>query len=298
MRKVPVAAAALIALSVAVASALPAWALADVSECGDLFQSWNSVGATYDAVQTRIGQFKQSHGMPLGGGDDLAQYDLSIHELTSYGKMLRDEVRNTREMIALAKSVMDNGCLQLLDKEEARRRKKEMRRWFVDAPGWMQAAAPTLAYIDARLTQMPGGASPPSLSPPTGASGETVVQLVSEGGTFRVPVAINGQLTLKFTVDSGAADVSIPADVVMTLVRTGTISDADFLGKQTYTLADGSTIPSQRFVIRSLKVGDKTLENVIGSIAPLTGGLLLGQSFLSRFQSWSMDNQRQALVLR
>jgi hypothetical protein len=30
----------------------------------------------------------------------------------------------------------------------------------------------------------------------------------------------------------------------MTLVRTGTISDADFLGKQNYTLADGSTVPS------------------------------------------------------
>jgi predicted aspartyl protease len=113
-----------------------------------------------------------------------------------------------------------------------------------------------------------------------------------------VPVTINGQLTLKFLVDSGAADVSIPADVVMTLIRTETISDADFLGKQNYTLADGSTVPSQRFVIRSLKVGDKTLENVTGSIAPVAGGLLLGQSFLSRFQSWAMDNQRQALILR
>jgi TonB family protein len=63
-------------------------------------------------------------------------------------------------------------------------------------------------------------------------------------------------------------------------------------------LADGSTVPSQRFVIRSLKVGDKTLDNVVGSIAPVTGALLLGQSFLSRFSSWSIDNQRQALVLR
>ena len=40
------------------------------------------------------------------------------------------------------------------------------------------------------------------------------------------------------------------------------------------------------------------LENVVGSIAPVTGSLLLGQSFLSRFSSWSIDNQRQALILR
>jgi predicted aspartyl protease len=124
-----------------------------------------------------------------------------------------------------------------------------------------------------------------------------VVPMVQDGGTFRVPVTINGQLTLKFVVDSGASDVSIPADVVMTLVRTETIADGDFLGKQTYTLADGSTVPSQRFVIRSLKVGDRLLENVTGSIAPVAGSLLLGQSFLSRFKSWSIDNQRQALIL-
>ena len=83
----------------------------------------------------------------------------------------------------------------------------------------------------------------------------------------------------------------------MTLVRTGTITDADFLDKQTYQLADGSTIPSQRFVIRTLKIGDKTLENVVGGIAPVAGSPLLGQSFLSRFKSWSIDNQRRALIL-
>ena len=82
------------------------------------------------------------------------------------------------------------------------------------------------------------------------------------------------------------------------LVRTGTLTSDDFLGSQTYTLADGSTTPSQRFVIRSLRVGDRVLENVTGSIAPVQGSLLLGQSFLSRFNSWSFDNQRQVLILK
>jgi clan AA aspartic protease (TIGR02281 family) len=137
-----------------------------------------------------------------------------------------------------------------------------------------------------------------TLEPPVDARGESAVAMVSDGGTFKVPVTINGQLTLKFVVDSGAADVSIPADVVGTLVRTETITDADFLGKQTYQMADGSTVPSMRFVIRSLKVGDQTLENVTGSIAPAAGSLLLGQSFLSRFKSWSMDNQKGVLILK
>jgi predicted aspartyl protease len=136
-----------------------------------------------------------------------------------------------------------------------------------------------------------------SQSPQISATQHSAISLQREGGTFVIPVAINGELTLKFTIDSGAADVSIPADVVMTLLRTGTLSRADFLGTQTYRLADGSTMPSQTFRIRSLKVGDRIVENVIGSIAPVAGNLLLGQSFLSRFQSWSIDNQRQVLVL-
>ena len=83
----------------------------------------------------------------------------------------------------------------------------------------------------------------------------------------------------------------------MTLVRTGTIANSDFLGTQQYQMADGSTVPSQQFVIRSLKVGDRTLENVTGSVAPVKGTLLLGQSFLRRFKSWSIDNQKEALLL-
>jgi predicted aspartyl protease len=118
-----------------------------------------------------------------------------------------------------------------------------------------------------------------------------------QGGTFVIPVLINGQITLNFTIDSGAADVSIPADVVSTLIRTGTIQKSDFIGQKTYRLADGSTVPSATFLIRSLKVGNRLLENVTGSVASAEADLLLGQSFLRRFKSWSIDNARQVLVL-
>jgi predicted aspartyl protease len=123
------------------------------------------------------------------------------------------------------------------------------------------------------------------------------IPMRSDGGIYVVPVAINGAITLDFVVDSGAASVSIPADVVLTLMRTGTIKQSDFLGQKTYVLADGSKVPSQAFRIRSLKVGDRVLEGVDGSIAPVQGALLLGQSFLSRFKSWSIDNSLHALML-
>jgi len=123
------------------------------------------------------------------------------------------------------------------------------------------------------------------------------IPLEEQGGALVVPVLINDTITLKFVVDSGAADVSIPADVVLTLMRTGTIDPSDFLGSRTYVLANGSTVPSAVLRIRSLKVGTIELDNVTASVADVSGTLLLGQSFLRRFKSWSIDNQRPALVL-
>ncbi len=131
----------------------------------------------------------------------------------------------------------------------------------------------------------------PSSSPSQSLSSN--IPLQEEGGTLVVPVLINNAITLNFVVDSGAADVSIPADVFLTLMRAGTVDDSDFLGSRTYELADGTQVPSQTFRIRVLKVGDLEIDNVTASIGEVTSTLLLGESFLSRFKSWSIDNQRK-----
>ena len=151
------------------------------------------------------------------------------------------------------------------------------------------------ASVSPLPTPTTSGQSPPAQDSTSSASISIPMQM--QGGIYVVPVLINDAITLDFIVDSGAADVSIPADVVMTLMRTGTLRDSDFLGEKTYVLADGSEVPSQTFRIRSLKVGNRVLENVNGSVASVKGSLLLGQSFLSQFKSWSVDNGRHALLL-
>jgi clan AA aspartic protease (TIGR02281 family) len=128
-------------------------------------------------------------------------------------------------------------------------------------------------------------------------SDKFIVQLKDDRGVFVVPVEINSAITLDFVIDSGASDVSVPADVVSVLIRNHTIEKSDFVGKQTYKMADGSEAPSAVFTIRSLKIGDHRIENVTGSIAPAKGELLLGQSFLQKFRSWSIDNTKHVLVL-
>jgi hypothetical protein len=134
---------------------------------------------------------------------------------------------------------------------------------------------------------------------PLGSSASDVqgIPLKMHGGTFLIPVLINGKIPLDFTIDSGATYVSVPADVVITLARTGTLQKSDFIGKENFTLADGSIVPSKTFVIRSLKVGNYLLKDVKANVADTKAVPLLGQSFLSRFDAWSIDNKRQVLLL-
>ena len=127
--------------------------------------------------------------------------------------------------------------------------------------------------------------------------GAAEVQLVKNGGVFEVPVRVNGVITLNFIIDSGSASVQIPADVALTLLRTGTISEEDFLPGAVYTLADGTRVTSPRFMLRRLEIAGHTVSNVEASIGSVEGSLLLGQSMLNRFATWSLDNRRHLLIL-
>jgi predicted aspartyl protease len=71
----------------------------------------------------------------------------------------------------------------------------------------------------------------------------------------------------------------------------------DLIGEQTYGLADGTEAKSMTFFIRSLKGGNTVVQNVKAGVVSTKGSLLLGQSFLERFKSWSIDNTKHVLLL-
>ena len=80
--------------------------------------------------------------------------------------------------------------------------------WYRKAADQGDAAAQK--SLQSVLAEMPSVAS---ASPQHSAPGASI-QMKKEGGTYVVPVLINNAITLDFTVDSGAADVTIPEDVV------------------------------------------------------------------------------------
>lgn len=140
------------------------------------------------------------------------------------------------------------------------------------------------------LSVVPAVAAPMENQPPH------MVPMEPHNGAFVIPVVLNNVLTKKFIVDSGAADVSIPADVFSALKHSGTLTGADLLGSKKYMMADGSIVPSEIYRVASLKIGGLLVENVTVRIAAEKSDLLLGQSFLKRLKSWSMDNARQVMI--
>ncbi|MCW5914916.1 MAG: retroviral-like aspartic protease family protein [Chitinophagaceae bacterium] len=127
---------------------------------------------------------------------------------------------------------------------------------------------------------------------------KTEVKLKKSGGVYEVPVELNGVLKIDFIFDSGASDVSISPDVALTLIKTGTIKESDWLPGAYYKFADGTTAKSMRFKLKSVKIGDKVVYDVTCSISnSLDAPMLLGQSVLSKFGSYTFDYKNGKLII-
>ena len=115
------------------------------------------------------------------------------------------------------------------------------------------------------------------------------------GGVFVLPATVNGTSTAYFIVDSGASNVQIPEELAEEMKRNGTLTEADSLGQRRFTLADGSGLQQRIVRLRSIKIGERTMENVMASVSPAHSRALLGQSFLRRLSSWKIDNVRNSI---
>ena len=167
----------------------------------------------------------------------------------------------------------------------------EAEKWF------HKAAQQGLPEAKDNLTNLlrEQGLDPDTWNHDEGDIPATEIHLEKRGGVYHLPVRINGTFTLTFILDTGASEVNIPSDVASKLLQSGTISSADFLPGQSYRMADGSMVKSSRLMLRELEIGGVTIKEVAASIVPGTGSLLLGQTFLGRLKSWSLDNHRNVL---
>lgn len=218
-----------------------------------------------DCVETRVRIVSRTlHALPMGGGSELS---LPISASSAW-----DYVRP-----GSANEVL--------------------RRWTCEAGDPSAAGAAAGAGAGSASPAPASAASGPAGARSTAPGGSVSVPIRRQGGTFTVPVEVNERVTLRFVVDSGASDVNIPSDVVAGMLASGALSRSDFLGRRDYVLADGSRISAETFRIRSLRIGGRVVEDVVATAGGLSSPFLLGQSFLRRLKSWSIDNANDTLVL-
>ena len=115
------------------------------------------------------------------------------------------------------------------------------------------------------------------------------------GGVFVLSAQLNGTIPVYFIVDSGAATVQVPEEAVEEMKRNGTLTEADFMGQHRFILADGRTMQQRVFRLRTLQIGDRTMENVLATMGAPKSRALLGQSFLRRLNWWKIDNVKNAI---
>ncbi len=116
------------------------------------------------------------------------------------------------------------------------------------------------------------------------------------GGVHTVPVTLNETVVLDFVLDSGASTVCITPDILLVLTRNGSVTTDDLGEEREFQLANGRTTTSRMVRLKSVRVGDVTVEDVEAAVsADFSGSLLLGQSFLREVKSWSIDNDRGVL---
>jgi clan AA aspartic protease (TIGR02281 family) len=129
-------------------------------------------------------------------------------------------------------------------------------------------------------------------------AGPFQVYMKKKDGNLWVPAQINNAVKIDFVIDSGASDITLPWDTYLTLIRSGTLTKANYIGEVNFGIANGSEVRGHKFKLATLQVGNQVLTDVVASVMPSDAATpLLGLSFLSRFQSWSIDNKSSVLTL-
>ena len=108
--------------------------------------------------------------------------------------------------------------------------------------------------------------------------GELRIPYEPQGNAIVVYARLNDRVSAPFYVDTGAADVVVPAEVAE---RAGIVVDAD-TPRETYATANG-LIRQPVVSFDSIELGEARVENVRGSVSQSLPVGLLGTSFFNHF---------------
>lgn len=125
---------------------------------------------------------------------------------------------------------------------------------------------------------------------------KTFLKMENENGVKYVWLEVN-EIRLRFIFDTGASNICISVAEAIVLYRQGTLSKEDILDTQYFQDATGKISAGTRINLRSVKIGDRTLNNIEAIVIDNNEApLLFGQSALERFGKISIDNKKSVII--
>jgi aspartyl protease family protein len=128
-------------------------------------------------------------------------------------------------------------------------------------------------------------------------SGEkTIVKIKKVNGVYEIPTEING-VEMYFIFDTGAGLISISETEAIFLYKQGKLSEQDIIGKANFSDANGDISEGTIINLKTVKIGNRVLENIQASVVHNLGApLLMGQSALEKFGKISIDYQNSEIT--
>jgi aspartyl protease family protein len=121
---------------------------------------------------------------------------------------------------------------------------------------------------------------------------KTILKMENDNGVKYVWIEING-LKLKFIFDTGASSICISSSEASVLYNQGTLQKDDILDIQYFQDATGTISAGTRINLKTVKIGDRTLNNIDATVIDNNKApLLLGQTAFEKFGKISIDNDK------
>lgn len=138
--------------------------------------------------------------------------------------------------------------------------------------------------------------NPRSEEPARSTGKKTILKMENDNGVKYVWIEING-LRLKFIFDTGASSICISSSEASVLYRQGTLQKDDILDIQYFQDATGTISAGTRINLKTVKIGDRTLNNIDATVIDNSKApLLLGQTAFEKFGKISIDNHKDEIT--
>lgn len=128
--------------------------------------------------------------------------------------------------------------------------------------------------------------------------GNNFIPLIKDNEIYSVEVVINQNIKELAKIDLRIKEISIPVSIVTTMIRMGMLNQGSFIGTDPFTMRDGVILPSKSFQIQEIKIGSYSITNQPATIDIKGKDIKIGRGTLETFSAWSIDKDKNILILR